>query len=368
MSSSHLYSSLVKQSSPSHTSINKCIRCYTDTAASSLSASLIQVPLHSTVSNINNAATGSSRQYQSHHQSHSILRHSYHDHAFKKQLLSSNPLNVITAHPRPSLTQQHQHHRQHHQHLHLHQPFSSFYSNAYNNGSASASGSRPYNPADWHATTILSVRKGSDVVVIGDGQVSLGQTVIKDNARKVRVIGNNKVITGFAGSTSDCFALLDRLEKKLEEFPGQLLRASVEMAKEWRTDKYLRHLEAFLIAVDKDISVTVTGAGDVMSAPDDGVIGIGSGGMYAISAARALVRAGNQDLSAVDIAKHSMAIASSICVYTNGNQIIEHFKDGQLQQTQILTQNVISTAHTVPTRAKSEEEQGGGEKKQSNGV
>ena len=124
-----------------------------------------------------------------------------------------------------------------------------------------------------HGTTILAVRKGRDVVVIGDGQVSMGGTVFKPNARKVRVIGGGKVICGFAGSTADCFALLDALEKKLDEYPGQLLRAGVELAKMWRTDKYLRHLEALLIAVDKDISITLSGNGDVISEPMDGVIG-----------------------------------------------------------------------------------------------
>ena len=179
-----------------------------------------------------------------------------------------------------------------------------------------------------HATTILSVRKGGDVVVIGDGQVTLGSTVVKPNARKVRVIGGGKVIAGFAGSTADCFALLEQLEKKLDEFPGQLLRASVELAKMWRTDKYLRHLEAWVVAVDKDTSITLTGNGDVLSQPDTGVIGIGSGGLYAVSAARALVDI--DGLSARHVAIKAMEIASDVCIYTNKHFVIESFEQGQL--------------------------------------
>ena len=179
-----------------------------------------------------------------------------------------------------------------------------------------------------HATTILSVRKGGDVVVIGDGQVTLGATVVKPNARKVRVIGGGKVIAGFAGSTADCFALLEHLEKKLDEFPGQLLRASVELAKMWRTDKYLRHLEAWVVAVDKDTSITLTGNGDVLSQPDSGVIGIGSGGLYAVSAARALVDI--DGLSARTVAIKAMEIASDVCIYTNKQFVIESFEQGQL--------------------------------------
>jgi len=183
-------------------------------------------------------------------------------------------------------------------------------------------------PTPLHGTTILAVRRGSDVVVIGDGQVSMGGTVFKPNARKVRVIGGGKVITGFAGSTADCFALLDALEKKLDEYPGQLLRACVELAKMWRTDKYLRHLDAMLIAVDKDMSVTLGGNGDVISEPMDGVIGIGSGGLFALSAARALVDI--PSLNAREIALRSMRIAADICVYTNKNFTVEAFENGEL--------------------------------------
>lgn len=180
-----------------------------------------------------------------------------------------------------------------------------------------------------HATTILTVRKGKDVVVIGDGQVSLGSTVVKPNARKVRVIGNGSVVCGFAGSTADCFALLDQLEKKVEEFPGQLLRAVVELVKMWRTDRMLRHLEAWVIVCDANQSITVTGSGDVLSEPNSGVMGIGSGGLYAVSAAKALVAA-DTPLSAREIAIHAMNIAADVCVYTNHEFVIEAFENGQL--------------------------------------
>merc|ERR1719223_1676831 len=152
------------------------------------------------------------------------------------------------------------------------------------------------------ATTILAVRKGENVVMIGDGQVSMGDTVLKPNAMKVRRIGGGKVIAGFAGATADAFTLLERLEGKLEEYPGQLLRAGVELAKAWRTEKYLRNLNAMLVVCDKDISLTITGNGDVVE-PADGVIGIGSGGLYALSAARALMDI--EDLSALQIAEKS---------------------------------------------------------------
>ena len=171
---------------------------------------------------------------------------------------------------------------------------------------------------------------GGDVVVIGDGQVTLGSTVVKPNARKVRVIGGGKVIAGFAGSTADCFALLEHLEKKLDEFPSQLLRAGVELAKAWRMDRMLRHLEATVVAVDKDISITLTGNGDVISEPDNGVIGIGSGGVYAISAARALVDF--EHLSARQVAIRAMDIASDVCVYTNKHFVVEAFERGVLLQ------------------------------------
>ena len=154
----------------------------------------------------------------------------------------------------------------------------------------------------------------------GDGQVSLGQTVMKGNARKVRRIGKGgDVIAGFAGATADAFTLLDRLEKKLEQYPGQLMRAAVELAKDWRTDKYLRNLEAMMLVADKDITLAITGNGDVLE-PEHGAIAIGSGGNYAFAAARALM---DTDLSAEDVARRAMTIAADICVYTNGNIIIE---------------------------------------------
>src|SRR5215218_159036 len=175
-------------------------------------------------------------------------------------------------------------------------------------------------PAAWHGTTILSVRKGRQVVVAGDGQVSLGNTVIKSNAKKVRRLGGGSIIAGFAGSTADAFTLLERLEGKLERHPGQLMRACVELAKDWRTDRYLRRLEAMMAVADKDRSFTLTGNGDVLE-PDDGVIAIGSGGNYALAAARALMQV--DGLSAEEVARRAMKIASEICVYTNGNIILE---------------------------------------------
>ena len=171
----------------------------------------------------------------------------------------------------------------------------------------------------WHATTIVTVRKGNKVVIAGDGQVSLGPTVIKGNARKVRPLGNGSVIAGFAGATADAFTLFERLEGKLEQYPGQLMRAAVEMAKDWRTDRYLRRLEAMMIVADKSTTLVLTGTGDVLE-PENGIMGIGSGGNYALSAARALA---DQDLSAEDIARRAMKIAGEICVYTNDNVIVE---------------------------------------------
>jgi ATP-dependent HslUV protease subunit HslV len=169
-------------------------------------------------------------------------------------------------------------------------------------------------------TTIITVRKGGKVVMAGDGQVSLGQTVMKGNARKVRRIGKGgEVVAGFAGATADAFTLLDRLEKKLEQYPGQLMRAAVELAKDWRTDKYLRNLEAMMLVADKDITLAITGNGDVLE-PEHGAIAIGSGGNYAFAAARALM---DTDLSAEDVARRAMTIAADICVYTNGNVIVE---------------------------------------------
>ncbi len=181
--------------------------------------------------------------------------------------------------------------------------------------------SNPHDPIGWHGTTILCVRRGGTVTMAGDGQVSLGPTIVKGNARKVRRIGaGGTVLAGFAGATADAFTLLERLETKLERFPNQLERACVELAKDWRTDRYLRRLEAMMAVADKSHSYTLTGNGDVLE-PEDGVIAIGSGGNYALAAARALMEV--PDLTAEDIARRSMKIASQICVYTNGNIIIE---------------------------------------------
>jgi len=171
----------------------------------------------------------------------------------------------------------------------------------------------------WHATTIVSVRKGGKVVIAGDGQVSLGQTVIKHSAKKVRPLAKGRVITGFAGATADAFTLLERLEAKLEQYPDQLMRASVELAKDWRTDRYLRRLEAMMLVADKDVSLILTGTGDVLE-PEDGIMAIGSGGNYALAAARALV---DTDLDAEAIARKAMKIAAQICVYTNDNIVVE---------------------------------------------
>lgn len=171
----------------------------------------------------------------------------------------------------------------------------------------------------WHGTTILTVRKGDKVVVAGDGQVTLGQTVIKHSARKVRHLSKGSVIAGFAGATADAFTLFERLEAKLEQYPGQLMRAAVELAKDWRTDKYLRHLEAMMIVADKDISLVITGNGDVLE-PEGSVMGIGSGGNYALAAARALV---DSELDAEAVARKAMGIAAEICVYTNEALTVE---------------------------------------------
>lgn len=169
-------------------------------------------------------------------------------------------------------------------------------------------------------TTIITVRKGGKVVMAGDGQVSLGQTVMKGNARKVRRIGKGgDVIAGFAGATADAFTLIDRLEKKLEQYPGQLMRAAVELAKDWRTDKYLRNLEAMMLVADKSITLAITGNGDVLE-PEHGTIAIGSGGNFAYAAARALM---DTDRSAEDIARRALTIAGEICVYTNNNMVVE---------------------------------------------
>ncbi|WP_011582804.1 MULTISPECIES: ATP-dependent protease subunit HslV [Chelativorans] len=175
-----------------------------------------------------------------------------------------------------------------------------------------------------HGTTIVTVRKGGKVVIAGDGQVSLGQTVMKGNARKVRRIGKGNVIAGFAGATADAFTLLERLEKKLEQYPDQLMRASVELAKDWRTDRYLRRLEAMMLVADKNVTLALTGTGDVLE-PEEGVMAIGSGGNYALAAARALI---DTDKSAEEIARKAMEIAASICVYTNSNIIVETLDAG----------------------------------------
>jgi len=173
----------------------------------------------------------------------------------------------------------------------------------------------------WHGTTIVAVKKDGRVAVAGDGQVSLGQTVIKGNARKVRRIspGGHDVICGFAGATADAFTLLERLERKLEAAPGQLMRACVELAKDWRMDKYLRNLEAMLIVTDGDALLVVTGAGDVLE-PEGGIAAIGSGGNYALAAARAMA---DSDRDAEATARRALEIAAGICVYTNGNMVVE---------------------------------------------
>ncbi|NOZ32172.1 MAG: ATP-dependent protease subunit HslV [Alphaproteobacteria bacterium] len=182
----------------------------------------------------------------------------------------------------------------------------------------------------WHGTTILSVRKGNKIVVAGDGQVSIGQTVIKHNAIKVRRIGGGKVLTGFAGATADAFTLFERLETKLEKYPDQLMRAAVEMAKDWRMDRYLRRLEAMMIVADHSDSLVLTGTGDVL-APDDGVIGIGSGGNYALAAARALM---DTEMDAETIARRAMKIAAEICVYTNGSVVVESIDVNEPAETE----------------------------------
>jgi ATP-dependent HslUV protease subunit HslV len=175
------------------------------------------------------------------------------------------------------------------------------------------------NPATWYGTTIVTVRKGGKVVIAGDGQVSLGQTVIKHNAKKVRPLGKGGVIAGFAGATADAFTLFERLEAKLDQYPNQLTRAAVELAKDWRTDRYLRRLEALMIVADRSTSLVLTGTGDVLE-PEYGVAGIGSGGNYALAAARALM---DGELDAETIARKAMAIAADICVYTNTNVTLE---------------------------------------------
>ena len=171
----------------------------------------------------------------------------------------------------------------------------------------------------WHGTTILSVRKDGKVVIAGDGQVSMGQTVVKATAKKLRRLAGGSVIAGFAGATADAFALFERLEAKLEAHPGQLSRACVELAKDWRTDRYLRRLEAMMAVADRHVSLILSGTGDVLE-PEDGLIGIGSGGAFALAAARALF---DQPLDAEAIARRAMKIAAGICVYTNENVTLE---------------------------------------------
>jgi ATP-dependent HslUV protease subunit HslV len=180
-------------------------------------------------------------------------------------------------------------------------------------------------PALWHGTTILSVRKGGRVVVIGDGQVSMGNTVLKSNARKVRRLGRDgAIVAGFAGATADAFTLFERLEAKLEAHAGQLTRACVELAKDWRMDKYLRRLEALMAVCDAQTSLILTGTGDVVE-PEDGLIGIGSGGTYALAAARALMPV--ESLDAEAIARRAMDIAADICVFTNRNVTVERLDE-----------------------------------------
>jgi ATP-dependent HslUV protease subunit HslV len=175
------------------------------------------------------------------------------------------------------------------------------------------------NETSMHATTIVTVRKAGKVVIAGDGQVSLGQTIMKGNARKVRRLGKGNVIAGFAGATADAFTLLERLESKLEQYPEQLTRACVELAKDWRTDRYLRRLEAMMLVADKNVTLALTGTGDVLE-PEQGVMAIGSGGNYALAAARALL---DTDADAEAIARKAMQIAADICVYTNHNIVVE---------------------------------------------
>ena len=181
---------------------------------------------------------------------------------------------------------------------------------------------------DWHGTTIVAVRKDGRVTIAGDGQVTMGQTVMKPNARKVRRLGpDNAVIGGFAGATADAFTLFERLEAKLERFPGQLTRAAVELAKDWRTDRYLRRLEAMMIVADKDVTLVLTGTGDVLE-PVGGMAAIGSGGNFALAAARALA---DSDHDAETIARRAMGIAAELCVYTNDQLTVESIGGGEVK-------------------------------------
>ena len=171
----------------------------------------------------------------------------------------------------------------------------------------------------WHGTTIIGVKLGGQTVIAGDGQVSMGNTVMKPNARKVRRLGDGSVIAGFAGATADAFTLFERLERKLEQNRGQLMRAAVELAKDWRTDKYLRNLEALMIVADKDVLLILTGNGDVLE-PEHGIAAIGSGGNYALSAAKALV---DYEQDAEKLARRAMAVAAEVCVFTNDRVTVE---------------------------------------------
>jgi len=181
----------------------------------------------------------------------------------------------------------------------------------------------PPSPSGWHGTTIIMVKKGGRTVIGGDGQVSIGQTIVKGNAKKVRRLAKGEVIGGFAGATADAFTLFERLESKLEQYPGQLMRSCVELAKDWRMDRYLRRLEAMMLVADKEAALVLTGTGDVLepeSWETGSVMGIGSGGNFALAAGRALLET---DLDAETIARRSLAIASEICVYTNSNFVLE---------------------------------------------
>ena len=180
-------------------------------------------------------------------------------------------------------------------------------------------GASETNSPGWHGTTILAVRKNNKLVMMSDGQVSMGQTVMKGNARKVRRLGDGKILAGFAGATADAFTLFERLETKLERHNGQLSRAAVELAKDWRTEKYLQKLEALLIVADKEVTLVLTGSGDVLE-PEYDVVAVGSGGNYALSAARALI---DYEDDAETIGRKAMQIAADICVYTNGNFTVE---------------------------------------------
>ncbi|MFL2660669.1 MAG: ATP-dependent protease subunit HslV [Alphaproteobacteria bacterium] len=175
---------------------------------------------------------------------------------------------------------------------------------------------------NWHGTTVVSVRKRNEVVIAADGQVTLGDTVMKDNARKVRTLADGNVITGFAGATADAFSLFERLESKLEKYSNNLMRSCVELAKDWRTDRYLRRLEAMMLVADRESSLILSGTGDVLE-PKDGLMAIGSGGNFALAAARAMV---DLKLKPEEIARKSLEIAAELCIYTNNQIIIEKIK------------------------------------------